>query len=377
MRLCYIADPYSIHSRRWLEYFGRQGHDVRLLSIYPRLPHLEGVTIHYIPTPSPRFLKKIGRGQGWLAFLSSTWRVRSLVRAIEPNVLHAHYVALFGWLALISGFHPLIVHVWGGDILAEQGAFRFPGNWLTPLTLKKADLVVAPSNNLLTIARQYMSPDTEGHVIRFGADLENFKPVGDDSLWKTRLHVSNRPVILSPRPLEPIYNVEAIISAIPHVLNQIPEAFFVFLDYSSGPRHDIYHTKLRQMISETQIEHAVGYIGKVPHIEMPSLYRLSDVVVSMSLSDAGFPVTLAEAMASGVPLVLGDIPHLKELIADGENALMVPPGDSKHLAEAIVRLLGDRALRQKMIAANLDLVKTYGDFESEMKKMERLYEGLT
>jgi glycosyltransferase involved in cell wall biosynthesis len=103
---------------------------------------------------------------------------------------------------------------------------------------------------------------------------------------------------------------------------------------------------------------------------------MANVVVSVTLSE-GFPVSIFEAMACGVPLVLGKIPQLEELLTQEQNALFVPKQDSKQLAKAIIRLLKDETLRQNMIIANLDLVKKYGDFHAEMKKMEQLYKKIT
>src|SRR5262245_31758707 len=131
MRLCYLADPRSIHTRRWLDYFVQRGHEVHLLTAHTEFPFLDGVKVYPI-LALPPFMKNLKRGQGWLAFLVSSQRVRRLLQAIAPDLLHAHFIKYYGWLAARSGFHPLIITAWGGDILAEQGAFSLGGRWLTP-----------------------------------------------------------------------------------------------------------------------------------------------------------------------------------------------------------------------------------------------------
>jgi glycosyltransferase involved in cell wall biosynthesis len=62
------------------------------------------------------------------------------------------------------------------------------------------------------------------------------------------------------------------------------------------------------------------------------------------------PLKVFEAMAAGLPLVASDVPSLRELLADGEDALLVPPDDPAGLAAGIGRLAGDAALRERFAA---------------------------
>ncbi|MFN8455094.1 MAG: glycosyltransferase family 4 protein [Anaerolineae bacterium] len=373
MRLCYLADPRSTHTRRWLDYFVSRGHEVHLLTVHPYFSPLAGVKAHRI-LPLPPALKNMQRGHGWLALLFSSWRINSFIRTINPDVLHAHFAKYYGWLAALSGFHPWVLTVWGGDIIADQGAFQLAGKWLTPFSLKKADLVTAVSQHLLGVARQYMNPATDGYVTTIGADLANFNPTVDATAWREQLGLGLQPVVLSPRSFTPLYNIHTIVAAIPHVLAQVPEALFVFKENSSAG-WEAYREQIRQMVSDLKVEGAVRYTGEVPYQEMAAFYRLADVVVSVPLSD-GLPVTVLEAMACGVPLVLSRLPHLEKLFVDGQNALTVPAQEPQQLAEAIVRLLHDKPLQQQMITNNLALVKAHGDFQAEMQKMEKLYERM-
>ncbi|GAB4407448.1 MAG: glycosyltransferase [Anaerolineae bacterium] len=371
MRLCYLADPRNTHTRRWLDYFVRRGHEVHLLTVHPHFSPLAGVKAHRILSLPP-FLKTMQRGHGWLALLFSSWRINSFIRAINPDVLHAHFAKYYGWLAALSGFHPWVLTVWGGDILADQGAFQLVGKWLTPFSVSKADLVTAVSQHLLGVARQYMKPTTEGYVTTIGADLANFNPTVDATPWREQLGLGLQPVILSPRSFTPLYNIHTIVAAIPYVLAQMPQALFVFKENTSAG-WETYRDQIRQSVSDLKVEQAVRYAGEVPYQEMAAFYRLADVVVSIPLSD-GLPVSVLEAMACGVPVVLSRLPHLEKLFVEGQNALTVSAQEPQQLAEAIIRLLNDQTLRQKITANNLELVKTVGDFQAEMQKMEKLYE---
>lgn len=375
MKLCYITNPNAIHARRWLEHFAKRGHEVYLLTIVNEFAPIEGVKIYYIPPVPLKLSKKFGRGEGWLSLIFSSWSIRRLVKLIKPDVVHAHSAAFFGWLAALTGFHPLIITLWGNDILADQGALRFPKNILTPLALKQADMVTGMSDYLLNAAKIYLKPNTKTRVIRNTADLKIFNPHLDAGFLKNKLELGNSPVILSPRPFEPVYNTDTIVAAIPLVLEQLPQARFVLINDTSRKKYSDYTAQILTKIAERGLEQVIRYVTDIPHPEMVYYYRMSDVVISITSSD-GFPVSVSEAMACGIPVVLSDIPHLKEIFSDGRNALTVPPQNPHQLASAIIHLLKDDALRQKMIATNLGLINTRGNFDIEMQKMENLYRSL-
>ena len=375
MRLCYVANPRSIHTRRWLEFFASRGHDVHLLNVFPEQHFIGNVTVHHVSSLSPGLLNKVKIGQGLLSLAFSVGKAKQLVQDIQPDVLAAHYVALYGWLAASTAFHPLALHLWGGDIMREQGAFRFPGNRLTPRALHQADLVTAQSAYMLQLARPYMKPGAEGIVARIGVDLDQFSPDQSDRTWRHRLGLDCQAIILSPRPFRPVYNIETIVAAMPHVLARVPEARLILKDYAFNKPDGGYRSQIQVMIAERSLQDVVQIVEEIPHAEMPSLLRSADVVVSVSLSD-GFSVAVLEAMACGVPLVLSRLPHIDELIVDGTNALTVPATDPVMLADAIVRVLNDEALRASMISANLDLVRTHASFQTELEKVESLYERI-
>jgi glycosyltransferase involved in cell wall biosynthesis len=87
-----------------------------------------------------------------------------------------------------------------------------------------------------------------------------------------------------------------------------------------------------------------------PVSDMPDLYRRAHVICLPSYRE-GLPKTLIEACAAGRPIVTTDVPGCREVVTDGINGLLVPPRDAHALADALERLIGDRALRLRMGAA--------------------------
>lgn len=120
---------------------------------------------------------------------------------------------------------------------------------------------------------------------------------------------------------------------------------------------------------------AVRFLGPQPIEAMPALYRSSDVFCLPSWWEA-MPLSVLEAMASGLPVVataVGDIPRVVE---DGVTGLLVPPGDVTALSDALESLLTDGDLRRRMGAAGRRRVETSFDITRTWSELEAVYERL-
>src|SRR5439155_20168115 len=94
----------------------------------------------------------------------------------------------------------------------------------------------------------------------------------------------------------------------------------------------------------------VRFLGSLPRDEVLALLRRADAVL-LSSAWENFPHTLVEALAVGTPAIATDVGGVAEIVTDGENGLLVPPGDPATLAAAIRRFLGDEALRVRLRSA--------------------------
>jgi len=99
----------------------------------------------------------------------------------------------------------------------------------------------------------------------------------------------------------------------------------------------------------------------------------SDVFVLPSLSE-GFPVTVVEAMASGLPIVATTIRGLPEIIKDGKkNGFLVEPKNPEQIAEKVLLVLENDKLRERISEKNKEKAKGYS-WEAVIEKLERVYE---
>ena len=139
LRLCFVGPANSVTTRRWVEWFARRGHDTTVLTVEPAaVSDLKLV----------RQIKLAGSsGAGKLARLVSAGHLAVILRALKPDVVHAHYLRGLAWGLLVARPHPCVVTPWGSDVLDEQGAFReWYSRRLTRAVLGMADLVTVHSS---------------------------------------------------------------------------------------------------------------------------------------------------------------------------------------------------------------------------------------
>lgn len=395
LRLCYFLFPKSNHNQRWMRAFVKLGHEVHCISYWDDFEEVPGVIYHRTP-PEPDIPPKALKWLHMEAYLRPSLApfrailkeerkkypddlpmqlrhaivFRRLLRRIHPHVLHAHFIVPFGWWAALSAWHPCVMSAWGGDVLEDQGAFLQEDQRIfTAPSLRGADLVTCDCNLVAqTLEHLGVSPDRIVQV-QWGADLEVFRPGLPVEQWRRRLEIGAGPVVLSPRHLDPLYNIETLVEAIPGVLHEVPETTFILKDYMGVPS---YVDTLKARVKELGIEGNVRFLGEIPYEQMAGLFNLAQVAVSVPLSD-GMPVTLFEAMACGAVPVVSNLPAPTQMVRQGENGMVVEMRDSTDLAQAIVKLLRDDALRERMKNRNLALVREHGDHNAQMRKMERLY----
>jgi len=131
---------------------------------------------------------------------------------------------------------------------------------------------------------------------------------------------------------------------------------------------------MKALCRKEGIEEHFRFWGWQSHDQIQDHYRRAAVFVMPSLIEA-FGVVFLEAMAAGVPVVGGDTGGTRELIQDGVNGCLVTPRDHRQLADTIVRLLEDGALRQRLITQGRHTVRRY-TVEAMLERTYVLYQQL-
>jgi len=360
LRICYIADAGSIHTQRWVNYFAGKGHQVHIITSRLGEGYSEGVQLHLLTSLLPPHWKRAG----YINTLPWFVQARRLINRIKPDIIDAHYITINGYLAAFSGFHPLVLTAWGSDVLTDpkKGVLRL----LTRYALNKAEVVTCNSETVRNELIKLGVDPAKISKIYQGIDMQKFSPE-QGKKFKDRLGLQGRPVVISIRSFKPVYNIEALIRAIPLVLKHVPQASFIIA--GEGEQREY----LENLASSLGCAANVGFVGRIAHDELPKYLASSDIYVSTSLSDSA-SLSLQEAMACEIAPVVTDLPGNREWITDGENGFLVPTKDIKALANKIVHLLKNRETGRKFGRRGRKIIQERAEYEKEMERVERLYE---
>lgn len=232
---------------------------------------------------------------------------------------------------------PFIVTFWNGDVTwwAEWDGFdRELKKQVVTYGALNASAVTVNSEIARDACLEYGVLPERIHLIRYpGADVERFKP-RNKAAAKQQIGFNSRFMVFCPRGLGGYLNSEFIIEAAAIVCKKLPDVGFVFASAVGFELWNDHLTTARMHGIEQNLHHA----GQIKWDLMPHFHNAADVMISISSKDS-LPNCMLEAMASGTPVVMGDIPPIRDWITDAENGFLVPIGDTLALADRIMAVL--------------------------------------
>jgi len=333
------------------------GHDGPMVSEY------EGRRLHADVLTHKSWLRR----SGW-RFLRDLWaeyrripEFQTRILSLRPDVVYVNTaVSLAAVLAARRERIPCVWHL--RELFADMGGELQVPSWFRPLVprfmMVLADRLVAPSRaiaeNLLgRYAEQvYIVPNAAGeayfHEDRTKAECR--RELGLPAVG---------PVIGVPGTLRPVKGHEFFFDAAAALVRDRPD----FALAIAGHGTEAYTEKLKRQVARLGLEEHTHFLGSLR--DMPALYRASDLICVPSRSES-FGRTLVEAMAIGTPVVATAVGGIPEIVRDGETGLLVPYGDREALRRALVKLLNDAELRDRMVSK--------ARAEAEQRFRERAYQ---
>jgi glycosyltransferase involved in cell wall biosynthesis len=276
--------------------------------------------------------------------------LRKLFKKLKPDIIHIQYVA--------PGFIPVLAARLTGikPIFASVHQPGTPYGWKAKLLLRMAAKLCAAFFCVSQAAEKswfgdsaFWSTDAakkgrKHFTIYNGVDCERIRASVesvDANDLKSSLGIVGRPVVGVVGRLREEKGHPSLLDAMAEVVKVIPDV--VLLVVGDGPDRE----SLKQKAQNLGISQNVIWMGQKSPDEVYRLYSAMDVVAVPSLFE-GFGLTAAEAMAAGLPVVASNVEGLSEVVVDTETGYLLAPRDSKALAEALVKLLENPELRQKM-----------------------------
>lgn len=240
------------------------------------------------------------------------------------------------WVAWLRRV-PVVVNYRGG----EAGGFLKRSARLVRWSMARTARLVVPSGFLREIFAQHGMAAT---IVPNVVDLQRFRP-GSGAAAET-------PHLMVARNLEPLYDNATALRAFAQVRRELPQARLTVA--GTGPDA----ANLQALAAELGITDAVHFAGRLDREAMAALYRECTLSINPSLAD-NMPNSVLESLASGVPVVSTDVGGVPFLVQDGVTALLVKPGDAHAMAAAILRLLRDPALAQRIAGSGMQEVQRY------------------
>lgn len=270
--------------------------------------------------------------------------IRELAASTKADVVHAHgYKAdIYVYFALRGSGIPFVstCHNWIDNDLTATLYGR-----ADRLVLRNFAAIAAVSAAVKQRLLKAGVREDKIHLVRNGIDL---RPFDNATHSRSRAPAEHLPTVGLVGRLGHEKGVDIFLRA----------AALVLKDYSStkfavaGDGPDI--EKLQLLIEELKIRDSVSMLGR--RDDMPSVYASLDILVSSSRLE-GLPMTILEGMASGLPLVATPVGDVPTVVLDGHTGILVPPEDIESLASAIVKLLRDTALRERLGTAARKLIE--------------------
>lgn len=362
MKVLIISDAQSVHTQRWVSSLAEKGVEVVLYSIKPFLDDFYSsrkIECHFFDLFSYKRERK-GIVEAVKKHFQAVRHLRKVLRETKPDILHAHYATSYSLIAALSGFHPLVVSIWGSDIYIFPKQLKI-NKFIVKYTLRKADKILSTSHVMAKEASKYTSKDID--ITPFGVDTTLFK--------RTSPPPKGKFVIGSVKTLSHKYGTEYLIRAFKEVREKNPSLNCYLELVGKGPDE----RKLKNLAHRLGVSDRVIFTGYIRNDILPRVFDRFSVACYMSLSES-FGVSAIEAMACNCPVVTSDADGFTEVVEDGVTGIIVPRYDYSAAARAIQVYIDDPSKIVTMGAAGRERVSALYQWSDNVDTMISIYKSV-
>lgn len=294
-------------------------------------PYESAVTAMLREQGSPVYVTHMDDDPPW----RSVQFLTELIRHQQIDLIHAHMpkAQVLGGLAGCLTGTPVVMTIHGMDISSwELGILRTTGAHLT---------VVCQAAYAQALALGI--PDERLHLIPNGVDLAAFRPQRSGGNFRKSLNIpADAPLVGFVGRLSFEKGPDMFLQLAQHIHRQDPSAHFAMV--GDGPMR----AELAEAAAAAGLEGSLHLAGVWP--DMPAVYPAFDILVQTSRVE-GMPLTLLEAMASGVPVAAMNAGGVAEIVEVGTTGFLAAVGDWAGLGQAVLKLIADPALKAQFALA--------------------------
>jgi len=354
VRVLILAWGFSIHAWRRIRIFTEDS-DYSVTVVSSHNYGLEGAVNVLLHEDRSDSRGKISSNKAVLAFhelmklAKDAFILRKTVKEFRPQVIILQTLLYPCYLAfLMPKSIPIVITFWNGDVLfwsTRTGTERIFKKRFVLHGVTRAKALTVNSRAAMDACRAYGVSERRVHLIRYpGVDREKFRPA-EKSVAREKLNITAGKVVFCPRGLGGYLNSDVIMESAAGVINIHPDTLFLFV---SGAGAGEYLKEYQERAKRLGIDKHFRWDGQIPWDLMPLYYNASDLMVSISSHDS-LPNCMMEALACEVPVIMGDIPQIRDWIVDGKNGFLVPPRNPEDLTRKILEVLDLEAHRIRRI----------------------------
>jgi glycosyltransferase involved in cell wall biosynthesis len=368
MRIIYFSKSYTPHDYRFLSSLAKTEHEIFFLQ-------LEATKRQTEDRPVPENVQQILWAGGqrefrWRDVPRLTFDLRRVIKEIKPDLIHAGPIQNCAFLIALNGFRHLLTMSWGYDLVMDADKSWWMRQ-VTSYTLRRSAFFTSDANVSRDKAVAFGMNPEKTVLFPWGVDIEHFQPKGAEGK-KRKAEPKNRKSItlFCSRTWESIYGVDVLAKAFVKVATVDPNVNLILLGGGSQARH------IRQILIRGGVMERVHFGGQVGQRDLPRWYHMADIYISPSHVD-GTSVTLLEALASGLPCLVSDIPGNKDWIEDGVNGWLFHDGDVDDLAEKILNAIKNRKSFKRIGELARKTAEEKADWKKNFGKLLEVYDKVS
>ena len=353
MKICLFGPSSSVHLAKLGTYLAEKGHEVHVVSFLKT--EIPGCKLHHIEIG----VSGEGSDAEKLKYLTSAKRVKSVIKEISPDIINVHYATSYGATAALARPGKYILSVWGSDI------FEFPGK--SPLhkamlkfSLNSARQIFSTSVAMGKETRKYTKRGIE--ITPFGVDTELFAPNKADKKEEAF-------TVGTVKGLSSVYGIDLIVEALGIVRKEHPEIPLKCRIAGDGPQEE----EFKNLAVNLGVDDIITWLGRIPQEDAAKEWAGMDLALIPSRRES-YGVASIEAQASGIPVVISDIPGLSETMKPGETGVVIPSENARALADEIVSMYQNPDIRMAMGNRGRKFVEERLTKDACFSRIERLYQ---
>ncbi|WP_165360663.1 glycosyltransferase family 4 protein [Candidatus Chloroploca sp. Khr17] len=305
-----------------------------------------------------------------------------LLTAGKTDIFHLHYPFIFGAelvLARAAATRTPLVVTYHNDLIGSgirRPAFFGYNRLNAPLILRSAAKIAVVSHDhaASTHFGSTIFRERDGDVVEIGngVDTARFHPEVDGMAVREQYQIPrDATVLLFVSNLDRAHVRKGLLLVL-EALATLSDNSLRLLVAGDGELRETYADCARSL----GIGGQVIFAGRIPHDRLPAYYAACDIVVMPSRPPESFGLAIAEGMATGKPVLAGNIPGVRTLVKDGETGFLVDPSDCADLVGRLALLVRDEALRLAMGRRSWQRIVEHYTWRKVGERLLALYDSL-